>query len=132
MGFLVEVDGAGGVTVTFSGWDLAMTMRRRVRVEPEQIERASAATRGPLEQMIEHRVVGRGSHSGHDRPNGARVGSMLGRGEQEVQYWAVPGGSANDQLLVLDLRDHDFGRLVLSVDGDAQLVADTLDRLAGR
>jgi hypothetical protein len=129
MGFIVEVDDTGGVTTTFSGWDLAMTMRRQVRVEPQQIERAWGSPRGPLEQMIERRIVGRGSHSGLDRPNGARVGSMLGRGEQEVQYWAVRGGTANDQVLVLDLRGHDFGRLVLSVDGDPHVVADAITRL---
>ncbi len=130
MGFLVEVDDAGAVSVTFSGWDLAMTMRRRVHVAPEQIANAAAATRGPLELMIEHRVVGIGSHSGHASPNGRRVGSMLARGENDVQYWAVGRGTANDQLLVLDLRDHDFGRLVLEIDGDPAVLADAISRLA--
>ena len=132
MAFLVEVDDSGGVTLTLSGWDLAMTMRRRVRVEPEQIARASSSPRGPIEQMIEHRVVGTGSHSGHERPNGRRVGSMLARGENDVQFWAVPRGTSNDPLLVLDLREHNFGRLVLSVDGDPSVVADAITRLIAR
>ena len=129
MAFLFEVDEAGGVTLTFSGWDRAMTMRRRVSVAPHQIERALTATRGPLEQMVEHRVVGRGSHGGHLEPNRLRVGSMLARGEDGVHYWAVGSGTSNDPLLVLDLREHDFARLVVSVDGDPSVVAAAITQL---
>lgn len=53
---------------------------------------------------------------------------MLGRGVCGKQFWAVPAGSSVAGLLGLDLRDHEFARVVLDV-GDADATRAAITRL---
>jgi hypothetical protein len=47
--------------------------------------------------------------------NWRRVGTMLGRTVIGKQFWAVPAGPQDEQLLVFDFDSLEFSRAVLSV-----------------
>jgi len=112
---LIEANGAA-VTVELSGWDRVMNWRRRVQFESGTIATVSVVDRSSLEQMIDHRALGWGTHNGLKRPGRRRIGSMLGRGVSGKQFWAVQPGPGSLPLVVLDLNDHEFQRAVLEVD----------------
>jgi len=116
VGFSVQLL-AGSVIVQLTGWDLAANLRRRVEVDAEQIRGIKVEPRAAVEELIDHRVVGVGTHMGKQRPNRRRVGTMLGRGVSGKQFWAVPSSDGFRSLLVVDLSaESDFQRIVLAVD----------------
>ncbi len=117
MAFAVE-HGPAAVEVTLSGFDRMMAWRRRVRIPVEQVVGATVADRGSLEQSIDHRALGIGTHTGARRPGRRRVGTMLGRAVPGKQFWAVAAGPPTTPLLVLDLDPPvgPFERAVLECD----------------
>lgn len=114
MSFQIQVSD-GGVAVELGGWDLAMNWRRRIEITQQQIEAARIATRSLLEQKIDHRAIGCGTHNGAERPNERRTGTMLGRDVDGKQLWMVEAGPGDRPLVVLDLADHEYKRAVLEV-----------------
>ena len=111
------------VAVVLSGWDRVMCWRTGVMFDRSKIGSASTLDRSTLENLIDHRTSGCGTHNGTKRPNRRRIGTMLGRGIAGKQFWAVPAGRGTDRLLVLDLRDHEFARAVLAIDDAAAVAA---------
>jgi len=114
------------LTIRLSGWALAMNMRRAVVVGPEHVTAASATLRSALEPAIDRRIVGVGGHSGSFRPNRARIGTMLVRGVDGKQFWALRASGPELPVLVLDLRHHEFARIVAAV-ADPYAVARTIN-----
>lgn len=114
--------GDGGLRIELSGLDRAIGWRRTVAVDPDEIVDAWATIRGALEPSIDRRLLGRGPHDGAFRPGRRRVGSMLGRGIEGRQFWAMPASGPELPLLVLDLRDHEFLRIVAAVDDPYDVV----------
>ena len=108
--------GETAITVELTGWDRIMNWRRQVRIDRHRITSVEVQERYSLESVIDHRVLGFGSHIGFKRPTRRRVGTMLGRAVTGKQFWAVPASPRDEQLLVIDLDDPEFGRAVLSVD----------------
>ncbi len=106
------------VRVGMSGWDRLATWRRAVIVDLASVRGAFIESRGVLEADIDHRSAGFGTHDGAGRPGRRRVGTMLGRGVQGPQFWAVSAGPPTMRLLVLDLQSGPFTRVVLEVDAD--------------
>lgn len=98
--------------------------RRTLTVPRDRIECASVASRGELEQRVDHRVLGVGPHDGQRRPGRRRVGSMLGRDVRGLQFWAVDAGPPSQRLVVLDLAPpvRNFRRIVLSSERADQVV----------
>lgn len=116
VGFNVQVV-PDSVIVELTRWDLAANLRRRVEVDVGQILGVGVESRAELEALIDHRVLGFGTHMGKKRPNRRRVGTMLGRGVLGKQFWAVPSSDGTRSLLVIDLAaDSDYRRVVLAVD----------------
>jgi len=111
------------VVAELSGWDRAMNWRSEVVFDYTNIESASDIDRSSLENLIDHRTSGCGTHDGLRRPNRRRIGTMLGRGIVGKQFWVVPAGPGAARLLVLDLRDHEFARAVLAIDDVKEVVA---------
>ncbi|MCB0994508.1 MAG: hypothetical protein KDB21_05420 [Acidimicrobiales bacterium] len=130
MAFRIEV-ADDCLTVWLSGWDRLMNGRRRLRFESSAVRRVSVDARGPLEDEVEHRALGVGTHDGAKRPGRRRVGSMIGRAVVGRQFWAVGAGPPSTRLLVLDLGLPPFARAVLEVD-DVDAVAARLTATAGR
>lgn len=121
MGFPVElVDRA--LVVHLSGLDLALNWRRRVELDVVNVSHVLAERRGALEEHLDHRACGSGTHDGSNRPNRRRVGTMLGRDIPGKQFWAVRAGPASAILVVLELRESAFVRAVLMVDDPGALV----------
>jgi hypothetical protein len=126
----VDVEGLGGpsqaadelVTIRLSGWALVANMRRRVAVGTEHVTEVSATLRSALEPAIDRKLLGVGTNNGSFRPNRARIGTMLVRGANGKQFWAVRTSGPELPVLVLDLHDHEFARIVAAVD-DPYLVA---------
>ena len=115
MGFAVEIS-AEQVAVQLSGWDRIMNWRRSLSVDRSYIVTVGVHERAALERSITHRVLGVGTHDGERRPNGRRVGTMLGHGLAGNQFWAVARSDASAPVVVVDLTGHDFIRLVLMVE----------------
>lgn len=112
--------GDASIVVTFTGRHRVLCGRRSVEIARDRIVRAFAAERRPLEQAIDHRVVGEGTHDGERHPGRTRIGTMIGSSRDGRQLWAVDAGPLGERLLVLDLRDHRYVRAVLAVpDPDA-------------
>lgn len=116
-----DVDG-GGLRIELSGLDRAFGWRRTVVADQGEIVDAWATIRGALEPSIDRRLLGRGPHDGAFRPGRRRVGSMLGRGIGGRQFWAMPASGPELPILVLDLRDHEFLRIVAAVDDPYDVV----------
>ena len=76
----------------------------------------------------DHRVAGTGAHDGGTRPNRRRVGTMLGRDVVGKQFWAVPSGEQDQQLLVLDLHEGEFSRAVVATDAPPEIAYKTFHR----
>lgn len=110
------IDAPCAIVLRLTGWSRVANMRRAVTIEHDQIVSASATLRSAVENDIDRRVVGIGSHHGSSRPNRARVGTMLGRGVDGIQFWAVRASGPELPVLVLDLRDHEFVRAVVAID----------------
>lgn len=108
------IESQGNVTVRLTGRDRILCWRRKVEIPQQAIRSATVKTRGDLEPTIEHRLAGIGTHDGKKRPNRRRVGPMLGRHLVGPQFWAVEKGQPDQALVVLDLTDHEFVRVVLS------------------
>lgn len=120
-----EVDiSESAVVVTMTGWDRAMNWRRHVAVESSAVLDARVEQRSTLERRIDHRASGLGTHNGEKRPNRRRVGTMLGRDVAGKQFWAVPAGDESTRLLVVEVRDGRFKRLVLAVDDPVAAAAE--------
>ncbi len=117
--------GEEAITVKLTGWDRVISGRRKVRIDRNQITSVAVAHHYPLESLIDHRVLGFGSHIGSQQPNRRRVGTMLGRAVTRKQFSAAPAGPQDEQLLVVDLDDPEFSRVVLSV-ADPTATATTL------
>jgi hypothetical protein len=112
-----EIDTAdGGLRIELSGLDRGFNWRNSVIVEPNAIAGAWATLRGALEPALDRRILGRGPHDGAFRPGRRRVAAVLGRGVDGKQFWAMRAGGTDMPLLVLDLRDHEFLRVVAAVD----------------
>lgn len=101
----------------------ATLLRRTFRFPIGDIRGVSVRERGPLEALIDHRVLGVGWHRGDKRPGWYRVGRMLGREVVGEQFWAVRSGGPDRGLLVLDMASGRFGRAVLEVDDPHSLAA---------
>lgn len=54
-----------------------MNWRRRVEFDLATVMRATVVQRAALEDLIDHRALGCGSHNGRKRPNRRRLGTML-------------------------------------------------------
>lgn len=104
------------VRVDLTGWDRMHCWRRRQVFARSLIRAARVDGRGPLEERIQHRAWGYGTHDGGKRPGRRRVGSMLGPAARGAQFWAVSAGPADATLLVLELAGGSFVRAVLEVD----------------
>ncbi|NND75242.1 MAG: hypothetical protein HKN44_09575 [Ilumatobacter sp.] len=115
--------GPDGLVIVLSGLDRLMTLRRSVRIEPAHVASASVVDRLLPESSVDHRASGFGTHDGAKRPGRRRVGTMLGRDVVGEQFWAVPAGRADQPVLVLDLVDHEFTRIVIATDDDAELAS---------
>ncbi len=116
------------MTVELTGWDLVANLRRRVEVDVSAIRQVAVERRSDLERLVDHRVLGVGTHNGEQRPNRRRVGTMIGRSVSGKQFWAVPAGNGSQPLVVLDLSaTGDFERVVLNVDDPCEFAA-TLER----
>jgi hypothetical protein len=115
MSFAIDQDD-GGLRIGLSGLDAMFNWRRSVVVEPGSIAQAWGALRGGLEPALDRRILGRGPHDGAFRPGRRRVAAVLGRGVDGKQFWAVPAGGTEMPLLVVELRDHEFLRVVAAVD----------------
>jgi hypothetical protein len=112
--------GDTSIVVTFTGRHRLLCGRRCVEIARDCIVHAVAAERRPLEQAIDHRVIGEGAHDGERHPGRTRIGTMMGSSRAGRQLWAVDQGPLDERLLVLDLRDHRYVRAVLAVpDPDA-------------
>ena len=122
MGFTVTVD-ADRIRVGLSGWDGLMNLRRSVDFARTAVTAATAAPRGDLERLIDHRALGRGTHDGAGRPGRRRVGTMLGRAVSGKQFWAVPASGPDLEVLVIDFREGRFARAVLAVDEPSVVAA---------
>lgn len=107
---------AGPLTITLSGLERALNWRTAVTIDRARVVDASATLRSALEPSIDRRVLGIGKHDGAFRPGRRRVGVMLGRGVDGKQFWAVPASGPELPVLVLDLADHEFRRIVLAID----------------
>ena len=101
------------ITVVLRRFARIMNWRRTVVVERSSIVATTVAERGELEPLIDHRWLGFGTHDGDRRPGRTRIGTMLGRGVPGKQFWAVSAGRPETELLVVDLRTHEFDRLVV-------------------
>ena len=126
MGFDVRVS-QHEVTVALNGLDRVMNWRRSVQFDLEDVVKVSVVERSSLEELIQHRALGWGTHNGEKRPNRRRVGTMLGRDVAGKQFWAVPAGEASTRLLVLDMSTGNFTRAVLEVD-DPESDAATIEQ----
>jgi len=116
------------VIVTLTGWDLVVNLRRRLVVDVSAIRQVEVGPRSEVERLVDHRVLGIGTHDGERRPNRRRVGTMLGRGVSGKQFWAVPAGDGSHPLVVIDLSAAgDLARVVLGVD-DPEEFAAAIDR----
>lgn len=109
-------DSGGGLRIELSRLDRAFNWRSSVVVPPEAIAAAWATLRGGLEPALDRRILGRGPHDGAFRPGRRRVAAVLGRGVDGKQFWAVPASGKDLPVLVLDLHDHEFLRVVAAVD----------------
>ena len=109
-------DSEGGVRIRLSRLDRAFNWRGSVVVRAGAITAAWATLRGGLEPALDRRILGRGPHDGAFRPGRRRVAAVLGRGVDGKQFWAVPASGTDLPLLVLDLHDHEFRRVVVAVD----------------
>ena len=88
------------------------------------IQQAKVEPRSDVERLVDHRVLGVGTHNGEQRPNRRRVGTMLGRSVPGKQFWAVPAGDRSHPLVVLDLSAASgFERMVLEVDDPDEFAA---------
>ena len=94
MPFQVDHDD-GGFRIDLSGFDRAFNWRGSVVVAPAEIAGAWATLRGGLEPALDRRILGRGPHDGAFRPGRRRVASVLGRGVDGKQFWAVPGSGTD-------------------------------------
>ena len=94
-----------------------MIWRRSTLFSFDSITSAFVVPRRELEPLVDHRVVGVGTHDGALRPGKRRVGTMLGRKTVGKQFWAVPHSGPELDLLVLELYEHEFAKAVLNVDG---------------
>jgi hypothetical protein len=124
---VTDLDGSSDDTgdllrVRLSGWASTMNMRRTVAVGTEHVTEVSATLRSALEPAIDRKLLGVGSNNGSFRPNRARIGTMLVRGVQGKQFWAVRSSGPELPVLVLDLHGHEFARIVVGVE-DPYLMA---------
>ncbi len=119
------------MVVRLSGWDRATNWRRTVEFQLEAVATVGLEQRRVLEELIDHRAVGIGTHDGARRPNRRRVGTMLGRGVDGKQFWAVPSGRASQPVLVLDQTHGEFDRVVLMVHDPAAVAAEIERTLGG-
>lgn len=113
----------GGVVVRLSLPIAATLMRRTFRFPASSIRTVSVRARGPLEALIDNRVLGVGWHRGDKRPGWYRMGRMLGREVVGEQFWAVGRGEFDQELLVLDLESGRFVRAVLQVEDPQSFAA---------
>lgn len=93
-----------------------MNWRRNLEFDLDIVTTVGVEERTSLEDSIDHRALGCGTHNGTKRPNRRRVGTMLGREVDGKQFWAVAASRGTVSLLVLSLRDSDFKRAVLMVE----------------
>jgi hypothetical protein len=114
MGFVAIADDEG-LRILLSGWDAVVSWRRSVQVPRDAIRSAWVEERGVLEVLVDHRVVGIGTHAGALRPGRRRVGTMMGRGHVGQQFWAVGAGPDDQRLLVLDVTDGRFAQVVVQI-----------------
>ncbi len=126
MGFNVRIS-HDDVSIELSGLDRAMNWRRSIQFDLADVVKVSVVERSSLEELIEHRALGWGTHNGEKRPNRRRVGTMLGRDVVGKQFWAVPAGEGSTRLLVLDMSSGDYARSVLEID-DPDSAAATLEQ----
>ena len=114
MAFRVEwADGA--LRIELSRWDRMGNFRRSVEIDRANVVSAAVFPRGELETKIDHRQIGIGAHFGWRWPGRRRVGTMLGRAVVGKQFWAVARSGPELPLLVLDLVDHEFVRVVIEM-----------------
>ena len=113
----------GVLRIGLSGWDRLMTWRRALHIDLSTVRSASVEERALLEAGVDHRSAGTGTHDGRRRPGRRRVGSMLGRGVQGSQFWAVSSGPPTARLLVLDLQSGPFARVVLEADARVEALS---------
>jgi hypothetical protein len=123
------VGAAALLTIRLSGWAMAVNVRRTVEVGAGHVAGASATLRSALEPSIDRRVLGVGTHNGAARPNRTRIGTMLARGVDGRQFWAVRASGPELPVLVLDLRDHEFTRVVAAVADPYAVARDVSARL---
>ena len=88
LSFDIAIDDSG-LVVRLAGWDRLANWRGTVRVPRSAAQAAWVEERGILEALVQHRVVGMGTHAGGARPGRRRVGTMMGRGHVGRQFWAV-------------------------------------------
>ncbi len=112
--FRVEWTGST-LRVELDRWDRMMNLRRAVEIDRANVAIASVVPRGELETKIDHRQLGIGAHFGWRWPGWRRVGTMLGRAVVGKQFWVVARGGPELPLLVLDLVDHEFVRVVIEM-----------------
>ncbi len=114
--------------MTLRRWDRAMNGRRSVLFPWTSIKEASLARRGVLEERVDSRVLGVGTHNGATRPGWRRIGIMMGRDVTGKQFWAVAAGPRDTKIVVVALADHDFTRAVLEVDDPTGVVREITSR----
>jgi hypothetical protein len=103
---------APDLVVWLGGVDRLCCGRAEVRVALTDVSIARIADRRDLERRLDHRVSGYGPHAGRQR---RRVGTFMGRDVGgRRQFWAVR--AATTAVVVAELDDHRFARLVLDAD----------------
>lgn len=109
-------------------WDRVANFRRRLIIDVDEIKSIRVVERSDLEKVVDHRVLGIGTHDGERRPNRRRVGTMLGRDVVGKQFWAVPAGADTQLLVVIDLSaDSDLKRVVVGL-GDPEGLTSAIRR----
>ncbi len=122
MAFQVEWND-GTLRIELSRWDrMGNFGRRAVWIDRANVVNAGVVPRGELEIKIDHRQLGIGPHFGWRWPGRRRVGTMLGRAVVGKQFWAVARSGPELPLLVLDLVDHEFVRVVIDA-SDSEAIA---------
>ena len=125
MGFSVNrCDDAVVVVIEVSGEDRMMNRRGRLATPLPVVSDARVEERHELEALIDHRSSAIGTRLGRAHPNRRRIGTMLGHGVLDNQFWAVAASDATRALLVIDLLPSSrFRRLVLDVDDPSGMAA---------
>jgi hypothetical protein len=109
--FVLHLAGSDAI-VRLGGHDRLFCGRSEVRFALDDVAAARVTDRRELEHRLDHRVSGYGPHQGKQR---RRVGTFMGRDVGgRPQFWAVRAATPN--VVVIDLDDHRFARLVLDAD----------------